>query len=57
MLILARRVGESIIIDDKEITITVRGIKHGQVLLSINAPKEIGVYREEVYYRIKQIKK
>lgn len=51
MLILTRRVGETICIGDK-ITVTVLGIKGNQARLGINAPKEVGVHREEVAERI-----
>lgn len=53
MLILTRRVGETIIIND-DITITALGIKGNQVRLGINAPKEVSVHREEIYKRIKE---
>ncbi len=51
MLILTRRVGETIRIND-DITVTVVGIQHGQVKLGIEAPKHIEVHREEIHQRI-----
>jgi carbon storage regulator len=56
MLILTRRVGESIIVGDN-VTITVLGIKGNQIRLGVNAPKEVSVHREEIYQRIKQEQK
>lgn len=53
MLILTRRTNETVMIGD-EITVTVLGVKGGQVRLGIAAPKEMGVHREEVYERIKR---
>jgi carbon storage regulator len=53
MLILTRRIDESIIIGD-DITITVLGVKGNQVRLGVNAPKTVSVHREEIYHRIKQ---
>ncbi|MHC4739724.1 MAG: carbon storage regulator CsrA [Planctomycetota bacterium] len=48
MLVLSRREDESIVIDDK-IVITVLGIYKSKIRLGINAPKNIPVYRKEVY--------
>jgi carbon storage regulator len=54
MLILTRRVNESIIINDREIEIIVLGVKGNQVRIGIDAPRDMEVHREEVYRRIKR---
>jgi len=51
MLILTRKLGESIIIDDN-IVVTVLGVKGSQIRLGIDAPKEVSVHREEIQERI-----
>jgi carbon storage regulator len=51
MLILTRRVGETLMVGD-EVTVTVLGVKGNQVRLGVNAPKHIAVHREEIYNRI-----
>ena len=51
MLILTRRVGESLMIVD-EVSVTVLGVKGNQVRIGVNATKEVSVHREEIYERI-----
>lgn len=51
MLVLTRKLGESIVIDD-HIKIRVEKIKGKQVRLGIEAPKDLKIHREEVYMAI-----
>jgi carbon storage regulator len=53
MLILTRRVGETVMIGD-DVTVTVLGVKGNQVRIGINAPKNVAVHREEIFERIKR---
>ena len=55
MLILTRKVGESVLIGD-DISITVLSVRGNQVKLGVQAPKEVSVHREEIYQRILQSK-
>jgi carbon storage regulator len=53
MLILTRRVGETVVIGD-DVDVTVLGVKGNQVRLGVKAPRSVSVHREEIYKRIKE---
>lgn len=55
MLILTRRIGETLMVGD-EVTVTVLGVKGNQVRLGVNAPRDVAVHREEIYQRIQSEK-
>ena len=55
MLILTRRVGETLMIGD-DVSVTVLGVKGNQVRIGINAPRDVAVHREEIYERIRHEK-
>ena len=56
MLVLTRRIGEKIIVGDKDLVITVLDSDNrgGRVKIGISAPKETAVHREEIYKKIKR---
>jgi carbon storage regulator len=51
MLILTRRIGESLMISD-DMKVTVLGIKGSQIRIGVSAPRDVAVHREEIYNRI-----
>ncbi len=56
MLILTRRVGETLIIGDNKTRVTVLGVRGHQVRIGVDAPRDVSVHREEVYHRIQNEK-
>jgi len=55
LLILTRRIGESLIMND-DIKVTVLGVQGNQIRIGVDAPKEVSVHRQEVWDKI-QIEK
>ncbi len=55
MLILTRRVGETLMIGD-DVKVTVLGVKGNQVRIGVDAPRDVTVHREEIFDRIKKEK-
>jgi carbon storage regulator len=53
MLILTRRIGESVVIGEN-VTVTILGVKGNQVRVGIDAPKDVAVHREEIFERLQQ---
>lgn len=56
MLILTRKVNEALMVGD-DVSVTVLGIKGGQIRIGINAPRDVSVHRQEVYEKILQERK
>lgn len=56
MLILSRRVGEALVIDE-DVTVTVLSVRGNQVQLGVKAPKHKSVHRDEIFERIKNERK
>ncbi len=54
MLVLTRRIGETIVLGDGEVRITVLAVNGGQVKLGVKADESISIHREEIYQRIEQ---
>jgi carbon storage regulator len=50
MLILTRRVNESLVIGDN-VTVTILGVKGNQVRIGVNAPRDVSVHREELVHK------
>lgn len=55
MLILTRRIGETLIIGD-DVNVTVLGVKGNQIRLGINAPADVSIHRNEIYLKIQEEK-
>ena len=53
MLVLSRRIGETLIIGDN-VKVTILGVSGNQARIGISAPKDVSVHREEIYRRIQE---
>ena len=53
MLVLSRKLGERVLVPQCGLSVTVVAIEGNVVRLGFNAPSEVGVYREEVWQRIR----
>ena len=53
MLALSRKQNESIVIGN-DIEITILDVRHDQVKIGIRAPKDVGIYRKEIYLQIQE---
>ena len=56
MLVLGRKVGQTIAIDGGRIAVTVLSIEEGRVQLGVDAPEEVAIHRLEVQRRINKEK-
>jgi carbon storage regulator len=52
MLVLSRKIGERMVIPDCDLTITVVAVEGNKVRLGFSAPKEVAVFREEIWRQI-----
>jgi carbon storage regulator len=54
MLVLSRKIGERILVPHCELALTVIAVEGKAVRLGISAPKDVAVYREEVWQKVCQ---
>jgi carbon storage regulator len=52
MLVLSRKAGEKIIVNDGEIVFTLVSIQGGQAKIGIDAPSSVPIHREEIYKKV-----
>lgn len=55
MLVLTRRIGETIVVGDN-VQVTILGLNGNQIRVGVNAPKDIPIHRQEIYERIQKEK-